>query len=127
MELGKETYDDRKKRYITRIKSIINYASEENVCRSIMLLHYFGERDGNPCGVCDVCLKKKRKKLSAEEFEKIKAEIIKILQIKECTVSELIDALQFKEKKVLEAIRFLLDNRKLKQSKKMKLQLNKKI
>lgn len=127
VELGKETYDDRKKRYITRIKSIINYASEENVCRSIMLLHYFGERDGNPCGVCDVCLKKKRKKLSAEEFEKIKAEIIKILQIKECTVSELIDALQFKEKKVLEAIRFLLDNRKLKQSKKMKLQLNKKI
>ena len=46
----------------------------------------------------------KTKKLSAEEFEKIKAEIIKILQIKECTVNELSDALQFKEKKVLETI-----------------------
>ena len=56
--LNKETYDNRRDRYTTRVKSVLNYAQEENLCRSQMLLSYFGEKETKPCGKCDVCLKK---------------------------------------------------------------------
>jgi len=48
--LGKEAYDDRRERYITRIKSVLDYAQEENICRSQILLGYFGEKNTKPAG-----------------------------------------------------------------------------
>ena len=49
-------YERRKENYIKRIDSVIDYASRTDVCRSVYLLDYFGEREANPCGGCDVCL-----------------------------------------------------------------------
>lgn len=39
-----EVYDDRKKEYAERIKSIINYAENDDICRSRQLLRYFVEK-----------------------------------------------------------------------------------
>lgn len=123
--LDKETYDDRKERYITRIKSMINYVAIENVCRSVLLLNYFGERDGKACGHCDVCLTKKQKELSADEFETIRLEIIQLLKSNPHTTSEVVEELKFKEHKITAVIRFLLDNGVITRNEKMKLQLKK--
>lgn len=52
-------YDDLKRRYIQRIEKMLEYASSDQVCRSRMLLSYFGETDTDDCGQCDVCLSDK--------------------------------------------------------------------
>mgnify|MGYP001509380698 FL=1 len=38
-------YEERKARYEARIKAMEEYVTTENVCRSRMLLHYFGEKN----------------------------------------------------------------------------------
>ena len=35
---------------------MINYATNDHVCRSRQLLRYFGEEDSHDCRQCDVCL-----------------------------------------------------------------------
>ncbi len=50
-----ETSDDHKRREHKRLDSLISYC-EAPECRRQMLLRYFGEILGEPCGNCDVCL-----------------------------------------------------------------------
>ena len=57
--LSKEVYDDRKKDYESRINSMIEYISNDEVCRSRQLLRYFGEKISHNCGGCDVCASRK--------------------------------------------------------------------
>ena len=49
-------YEERKRQYEERIHAIINYATNDQVCRSRQLLRYFGEDDSHDCHLCDVCL-----------------------------------------------------------------------
>lgn len=55
INIPKEVYDDRKERFRTRIEAMIEYASTD-MCRSQLLLRYFGETIDHDCGQCDVCL-----------------------------------------------------------------------
>ena len=49
-------YEDLKQRFTERIEAMISYATNDSVCRSRQLLHYFGETRSTDCGQCDVCL-----------------------------------------------------------------------
>jgi len=49
-------YDDLKARFTQRIDKMLEYANCEKICRSRMLLRYFGETKSEDCGQCDVCL-----------------------------------------------------------------------
>ena len=40
---------------VGRIQKMIDYISEETVCRSRYLLEYFGQTESEDCGTCDVC------------------------------------------------------------------------
>lgn len=50
-------YDDLKDRFAQRIDKMLEYAASDSICRSRLLLRYFGETRSHDCGVCDVCLK----------------------------------------------------------------------
>lgn len=54
--INHKIYDERKLQFEQHIKSMIAYATTDNVCRSRLLLHYFGETNAKDCGQCDVCL-----------------------------------------------------------------------
>ena len=71
-------YEDRKKEYARRIGHMVDYVSETNICRSKMLLAYFGEKNTCDCRQCDVCISAKRssdfsmhKNLVAEARQKL--------------------------------------------------------
>jgi ATP-dependent DNA helicase RecQ len=59
--ISHEVYEDRKRSLEERIQAMLRYVSSEGVCRSRILLEYFGEKDTKDCGQCDVCLQKKGK------------------------------------------------------------------
>ena len=58
--ISKSIYDDLKIRFAERIEKMLEYANRGNICRSRMLLRYFGETNTEDCGQCDVCLNEKR-------------------------------------------------------------------
>lgn len=64
-----EVYDNRKKEYIERVKAVIDYATNDDVCRSRQLLKYFGETKSTDCMQCDVCLEHNKKSPSKEDFK----------------------------------------------------------
>ncbi|MFV0392480.1 MAG: ATP-dependent DNA helicase RecQ [Paludibacteraceae bacterium] len=120
LSLAKDAYDDRKERYVTRVKSMVEYASDENVCRSLMLLHYFGEKNANPCGKCDICLGRIEKELSDNEFQTIQKRIENILTKEPSTLQKLVKELPFKEDKIISVVRYLSDNGHIKQDDKLR-------
>lgn len=58
--IAPETYQQRKRLISERFENMVRYASEQQVCRSVMMQQYFGDTEAQPCGVCDVCLERKR-------------------------------------------------------------------
>ena len=58
--ISKSIYDDLKIRFAERIEKMLEYANSGNICRSRMLLRYFGETNTEDCGQRDVCLNEKR-------------------------------------------------------------------
>ena len=49
-------YEERLDQFRQRVQAVIQYATDDQVCRSRQLLRYFGETDSHDCGLCDVCL-----------------------------------------------------------------------
>lgn len=113
IHLPKSIYDDRKERAETRTNAMIRYATEENSCRSRLLLSYFGQTSVSDCGQCDICLKKKEN-ITPEELDEISHSIINLLKEKPQTESSLIFSIHAKnKKKILETIRALSDRNKI--------------
>ena len=48
-------YTQRKDHYVEKLKAMVEYADNQQYCRSQLLLSYFGEHDAAACGTCDVC------------------------------------------------------------------------
>ncbi|CAG5010234.1 ATP-dependent RNA helicase SrmB [Dyadobacter sp. CECT 9275] len=59
--------DKRKERDRQKARSVVQYAANDNRCRTLMLLEYFNEFDASECGVCDNCLKKKKEKMAVQD------------------------------------------------------------
>ncbi|MEI8085933.1 MAG: ATP-dependent DNA helicase RecQ [Paludibacter sp.] len=124
--LGKEAYDDRRDRYIARVKSVLDYAKEENICRNQMLLNYFGEKETKACGKCDICLKKRESQLTDEEFETIRLLILEQLNIDAFSINALLKKIPHKAPRVLQVTRFMIDNGQIEENELMKLMVSKK-
>jgi ATP-dependent DNA helicase RecQ len=55
-----KSMEERKEAKREKLHAIMYYAREEEVCRSRVLLEYFGEIPKSDCGICDVCIRRKR-------------------------------------------------------------------
>ncbi len=72
-------YEKRKLQYTSRIESMIRYATNEKLCRSEILRKYFGEKETETCGICDVCLHNKSKIITQKDLEPVIAKLKTIL------------------------------------------------
>ena len=108
-------YEERKARYEARIKAMEEYVTTENICRSRMLLRYFGEKNEHNCGQCDVCLSKRATdNLSEESYEEVKRQILDLLSHSPLTPAETADQIKAEKEDIGQVIRYLLDEGELK-------------
>lgn len=74
--LGPTIYEERRERLVARLEGISRYISEQNKCRTAMLLGYFGEEYNHPCCNCDNCARKQQRKVSKSTLQAIEEEIV---------------------------------------------------
>ena len=67
VNLDPKRYEMLKDSCVGRIQKMIDYISEESVCRSRYLLEYFGQTESEDCGTCDVCRAAKTARPSLEK------------------------------------------------------------
>lgn len=111
--ISKENYDFRKERYIERMNAMIHYASSNNKCRSQLLLSYFGDKNPDRCGQCDVCTRRNELDLSKYEFDLILDSIKAKLEYNLIALDELVNTSELDKEKTLKVIQWLLDNNKI--------------
>jgi len=106
-------YEQRLRQYKKRIESVISYAETEHICRSRMLLKYFGEKRHENCGMCDVCLEKRGKDIPAEQVEKTQQDIITMLSDGKLHSADELNAIDADDDIMQEALRRLLFEEKI--------------
>jgi ATP-dependent DNA helicase RecQ len=117
-------YRDREKEARERLKHMTAYAESTGECRSLMLLSYFGEKGARRCGRCDVCLERNKLELNDLEFDRINAMIFPQLAEGPKDIKTLVEACSpIHEDKVIMAVRWMMDNGKIRKNREGKLEL----
>lgn len=113
IHISKEVYEDRRDNYCKQVEHILHYTTENDVCRSRILLNYFGEKNENNCGHCDVCINRKKRREQTVNVEVLYQEIANLTKEKALTFLELIDNMEYSAEEISEPIRFLIDEHRL--------------
>ena len=58
--IPRSLYEDRRNAMQERINAIRSFVFSDSECRDQTLLKYFGEENASPCGICDVCIDKRK-------------------------------------------------------------------
>lgn len=70
--IGADAYEKRKESYTHKVTSMQGYIKLEGECRQLFLMRYFGQKEQEECGICDICLSRKRRRTySAAEIDRI--------------------------------------------------------
>ncbi|HEY0676979.1 MAG TPA: ATP-dependent DNA helicase RecQ [Chitinophagaceae bacterium] len=113
MNINMPPYLERKKRYEARVNIMRTYVEEKNDCRSKFIASYFGDKEIKDCMVCDICLRKKIKPLTEQEFTHIQQLIITALNEPKDAVSLLQHLNGIQKEKAWKVIDFLQAENKL--------------
>lgn len=110
LRIPRKAYEERRERLAKRIEKVLEYTTEKYICRSRILLTYFGEKGTKDCGTCDVCRSRKDSTLKDSDFDNIRERLIVLLSDAPQAVGDIIAQLPYPEQKSITAIRFLVDS-----------------
>ena len=97
-----------------KLTKISSYICQKKLCRSIVLLNYFGEEDSKKCYNCDVCINEKRSKIKDKNFSIITNHLSKLLKNTEMTFSDICRSFpKNEEQELTDVIKYLFDNDKI--------------
>ncbi len=110
LTLDAQRLKERKKADREKIKAVVDYAEQNEMCRSLYIQTYFGEKNSKDCGICDVCLSRKKKD-GHKPIEQYKQQIQNVLQQEAMTI-EVLQKRIVPENKTdfLECIRLMLES-----------------
>jgi ATP-dependent DNA helicase RecQ len=93
----------RKQQELDKVQAVINYVLHRNRCRTLLLLEYFDELSDYDCGVCDICLDKKKQKDYMDYYQQNRQKILETLASvnKEISLQQLVYAIKPKNEKML--------------------------
>lgn len=112
LHFSREAYADRKQVYAAKVESMITYIEACPDCRQLFLMDYFGQKEKKTCGVCDLCLDKK-KKAGYTEKQHIDREILLLLQKQDLEIKDLLHHFEAYREIATERLRKLLDEEKV--------------
>lgn len=112
--INMQAFNQRKERYLQRVKEIVRYVKETTECRSRIIGVYFGDDHIKTCGICDNCLRQKAVSLTKEEFDQLHHLVINLVKYESLPVKELLLKLNgVKKEKAWKVIEFLQAENKI--------------
>ena len=103
----------RKDDFEKRLLAMRTYVTETSVCRTRLLVKYFGEQNTEKCDICDVCAAQRKSGLTAEDFSKIVTDIKVKLEITPLAVEQLNRQLSVSQANLLNVLDYLFDKGKI--------------
>ncbi len=94
-----------------KVKAMLDYVVQKKQCSAQYLLQYFGEKSDLVCGKCNNC--KRQQKLTNQVLENIADSILNALHNEALSSQELLTQLDFDKTTILEALRILLAQNKI--------------
>ena len=108
VSINKALYDERKEKFLQRVKKMISFVKEEGQCRSRIIGSYFGDNTVRPCGICDNCLRQKATTLTKDEFEALHHRIVNMVKYESLHTRDLLLKLGgIKKEKAWKVLEFL--------------------
>jgi ATP-dependent DNA helicase RecQ len=102
-------FERRRDLHFAKMEAMINYVEQEHRCRMQLIQEYFDEITDDVCGMCDVCIQKK-KQVNLEALHDYEEQIKYLLGQKAVTVEELETLVDPKDKELfIEVVRELVD------------------
>jgi ATP-dependent DNA helicase RecQ len=83
--------ESKRKWYFQKMKAMVDYVEQNHRCRMQVIQNYFDEQTDLTCGVCDVCIQKKKKENLAS-LKDYREQVLYLLNQKPYPVDELEDA-----------------------------------
>ena len=115
LHIPASVYEERKARYEARSKAREEYVTSESVCRSRMLLRYFGEKNEHNCKQCDVCLNRHETDcLPEDSFREMRKQILELLARKSLPPAGIANAIEAEREDISRVIQYLLEEGELK-------------
>ena len=90
-----------------QLKAVVDYVNEKKVCKSKLILNYFGEKISTDCGICSYCITKKRRKPDVLSLSKA---IITLLQTENLNSREIQDRTKNSPDDIIFVLQHLLEN-----------------
>ena len=90
-----------------QFQAVLNYINETKICKSKLLLNYFGEQINENCGICSYCIANQNTK---KQTELAKKNIVDLLQNEDLNSRQIEQKTQFSKDVILDALKYLLDN-----------------
>lgn len=123
LPIDKKRLNSRKQLILAKAKAVVDFTETTFRCRMQLLQGYFGEITFKECGICDVCIQK-RKKENVKAFEGLKIEVLSVMKKKTLSLEELEHQLAPKHKELfVDVVRELVDEAILEYDSAWKLRL----
>lgn len=110
LHFAPEVYEERRLAFANRLNAIIKYAVNDDKCRSVQLLEYFGEKDVEDCGACDVCVTRRNEGVAATPHKSNDAErVLQLLADGKAHLPRELDSLGLSRARMAAVLRALCD------------------
>lgn len=109
LSISKSIYEERKEAYAAKVNQMVSYIEAPEKCRQLILMEYFGQKEKKECGICDICLSRKKyaAKISREQIDEA---VVTLLSEGNREIKDLVATLDHLGKEqVIKRVRQLLD------------------
>ena len=109
LPIDKKEMERRRKLHMDKMEAMINYAEQHHRCRMQLIQEYFNEITYETCGVCDVCIDKKKREnnVLVKDYAE---QVVYLLNQSPLGVDELETAVAARDKELfIEVVRELVD------------------
>jgi ATP-dependent DNA helicase RecQ len=125
LPLDYKRLEERKSLALSKMKAMVNFVENGHQCRMQFVQDYFNEDSDKTCGICDVCIGK-RKVNDQHTWESMKREIVLLISGKTMSVEQLEEVVAPRDRELfIEAVRELVDEGKMEYDKSWKLKISK--
>lgn len=90
-----------------QLQSVLHYIKEDKICKSKLLIAYFGETTATDCGVCSYCISQNK---SSAKTDDLNAKIIQLLKIQDLNSRDIQKLTKNSKDDVIFALQNMLEN-----------------